>query len=60
MAEIKLSDGSVVKTESTYDKLQAALLPVQERFLVIVDLNGSAHFVNRDHTIYARDDSSDS
>ena len=57
MAEIKLSDGSVVRTESPYDQLQASLIPVDSRFLVIVDLNGSAHYVNREHIVYLRDDS---
>jgi hypothetical protein len=55
MAEIKLSDGTLIKTLKTVSELQAQLIPAENRFVRIEDRDGNEYNVNREQIVFMRD-----
>ncbi len=54
MAEIKLSDGTLIKMAETVAELRSRVIPAQ-RFMPLKDLDGKEYDVNTDQIVFISD-----
>jgi hypothetical protein len=54
MAEIKLSDGTLIKVAQTIGELRAKVIPAQ-KFMPVKGLDGKEYDINTDQIVYVSD-----
>ena len=55
MAEIKLSDGTLIKMTETVAELRPKVIPAQ-KFMPLKDRDGKEYDINTDHIVFISDD----